>query len=403
MLTPHMDTLRILHIIPYYDPAWAYGGSTRVVSDLTRHLAARGHAVTVLTTDALDAQHRAEIGCATIEGVQVIRCHNLSNRLAWNRIFVPVGLGRTVAQLLPQVDVAHLHEIRSLLNAAALPRLLRHHTPYIVTPHGGLPAELGRTAFKRLYDALIGRRLLDRVTFLHALTDMERQQAVDLGVPPEKVVVIPNGIDPGAFDVPADVPAFKRHFDIPAGQPVVGFVGRLNAIKGLDFLLDAFAALLARKPDAVLLLVGPDDGARAALEAQVARLGIGGSVRFTGMLTNPADKAAAYRAADVYVLPSRYENLPTTVLEALLLGTLCVVSDRCGLAAQLAEANVAQVMPFGAADRLSDLLVQALDQPEAAHSRAARGRAYVIEHFSWEAVTDRWEAVYHHCVEQAKL
>ncbi len=398
-----MSHMRILHITPYYSPAWAYGGSTRVAYELSTRLAARGHHVSVFTTDALDASRRAPVGEHVLDGVTVRRFRNLSNRLAWRRIFVPLGFPGAISQAVPRFDVIHLHEVRSLLHAWALPSLLRHQVPYIVTPHGGLPSGLGRAALKHLYDALYGCRLLERACRLHALTDMERQQFLDRGLPPGCIDLIPNGVDSAAFDVSVDVESFKRRYDIPLDSPVVGFVGRLNAIKGLDFLIDAFAFVLAARPESILLIAGPDDGARSVLEAQIARLGIGSSVRFTGMLSGDADKAAAYRASWVYVLPSRYENLPTTVLEALLNAVPCILTDRCGLAAQLAEAGVARVVPYGDASTLAGQILTTLHDPAASRTQAERGRRYVTEHFDWESVVDRWLEVYHLCAEHATI
>jgi glycosyltransferase involved in cell wall biosynthesis len=387
--------LRILHITPYYAPAWAYGGSPRVAYELATRLAARGHEVTVLTTDAHDAAHRAEAGVHTVDGVTVYRARNLSNGLAWRRVFLPAGFRRAARRLVPGADVVHVHEARSLLNTAALPAL--RGAPYVIMPHGGLPAGLGRTPLKRVYDALWGRRLLDGACRLHALTDMERDQYFALSVSPRRVVLIPNGIDAAAFDREADPAGFRARYDIPVDAPVIGYLGRLNEIKGLDGLVDAFARVLADHPSAVLLLAGPDDGARAALVAQIALLGISHAVRFTGMITGDAEKAAAYRAMDVYVLPSRYENMPVGLLEALLNGTPGVVSDRCGLASRLGAADVARVFPYGDADALAGEINALLCDKVAADALAVRGRDYVTTHFDWEAVVDRWEAVYRAC------
>lgn len=392
------ERLRILHVAPYYSPAWAYGGSVYVVAGLARRQAARGHTVTVVTTDALDARRRAPSGRHLMDGVTVYRFPNLSNALAWRRIFLPWGLGRGVASLLPAVDVVHIHEARSLLNALVLPALLRVGVPYVVTAHGSLPPELGRSAVKRLYDTLVGRRLLSHACRLHALTEMERDQYAALGLPLERITLIPNGIDPTAFDFEVDVAAFRQRYGIPEEASPIGFVGRLNRIKGLDFLMEAFAEVRHRRPDAVLLLVGPDDGVRPMLEAQAARLGLSAAVRFTGMVEGERAKAAAYRTGAVYVLPSRYETFPTTVLEALLNTVPCILTERCGLAAPLAEANAAQVVPFGDVAALAAAILRLLDNPAEARAQAERGRRYVIEHFDWQTVIDRWIQTYRECV-----
>lgn len=393
--------MHILHIIPYYAPAWAYGGSLRNAYELATRTAARGHTVTVLTTDALDASMRAEPGTHTIDGVTVHRLPNVSNALAWRRIFLPRGFGRAAARLIPQADIVHLHEVRSLLNSAALPVLLRTGKPYIVTPQGGLPAELGRTAYKRVYDVLWGRRLLENATCLHAVTGMERQQFLEMGLPASRIVDVPNATDTAAFDVAADVQAFRHQHNIEPDRPVVGFLGRLNAIKGVDFLVSAFVEVQRVHPEAMLVLVGPDDGVRPALEAQIARAGIGESVRFVGMISGVAEKTAAYRAFDVYVLPSRYEILGITLLEALLNGTPSITTDRCGLATDLASAGAAHVVPFGDVPALTTQILDLLEHPDRANVQARRGQAHIREHFNWDAIIARWLDVYRTCLDAA--
>ncbi len=398
-----VERLRILHIAPYYNPAWAYGGSVRVVAELATRQAARGHVVTVVTTDTLDAHRRVPSGRYMMDGVVVHRFRNLSNTLAWRRLFLPLGIGRGAARLLEESDIVHLHEVRSLLNVLALPALLRSGTPYVITAHGGLPPELGRLAVKRLYDVLVGRRLLSHACRLHALTEIEREQYAALGLSPQRIALIPNGIDKAAFDFEVDTIAFRQHHGIPDKAPVVGYVGRLNRIKGLDFLIEAFADVLRHRPEIVLLLAGPDDGARPALEAQAARLGLGKAVRFSGMLEGPKALAAAYRVSTVYVLPSRYETFPTTVLEALLNATPCIITERCGLAAPLAEAGAAYVVPFGDVAALAEAILRVLGDPQAARAQAERGRHYVAEHFDWEAVVEQWIQTYHECLQEAKI
>jgi len=395
------DSLNILHITPYYEPAWAYGGSPRVAVELCRRLSRRGYRVTVLTTDACDADTRAPQGTHTIDGVQVIRVRNLSNRLAWSRVFLPMGFRRMADQFVQQVDVVHIHEIRSLLNAAVLPVL--RSTPTIIMPHGGLPYSLGRGLYKQVFDALWGKRLIAGACRCQALTGMEQEQWRAMGVPDNRIALIPNGIDLEAFNINVDLLSFRRRFDLPVDAPVVSFLGRLNRIKGLDDLIAALAAVLKTHPGAYLLLAGPDDGMQAELENQIARLGIGQQVRFTGMLTSDADKAAVYRVSAVYVLPSRYENLPTTVLEALLNATPCIVSDRCGLATRLAKASAAAIVPSGDIDALARQITAHLDHPASMRRRAERAQRWVRQNFDWETVTDSWEVVYHECAQSASM
>src|SRR5690348_13199784 len=107
-----MRPLSILHVVPYYEDAWAYGGIPRLAAAMTRGLARRGHSVTVCTTDAAEAgaRLRARRGDGNYEGVRVRVFRNLSNHLAYRwQFFTPVGLRRFLRATAASFDVAHLH------------------------------------------------------------------------------------------------------------------------------------------------------------------------------------------------------------------------------------------------------------------------------------------------------
>ncbi len=395
------DRLRILHIVPYFNPAWAYGGPVRVAYELNKRLVERGHDVLIYTTDALDANFRSPAGEQLIDGVKVRRFPNLSNAMAWNRLFIPLGFGQRLAHLMKEFDVIHLHEFRTLQNVYALPGLRRFKLPYIVMPQGGLPPELGRTTLKHIYDAVYGRRLLRNASRLHALTNMEAEQYRALGVPERRIIIIPNGIDVTAYDFEVDVKAFKRQWDIPENRPVVGFLARLNRIKGPEFLVDAFAHVLKVHPDAILMLAGPDDGVQAEIGSQIERLGISSAVRFVGYIGDDRTKAAAYRASDVYVLPSRYEIQGITVMEALLNATPTITTDRCGLSTRLVSEKVAQSVTFGDVNALVEAILNVLADPAWARAQAERGRRLMVEEFNWDTLADQWIDVYRMCIAEA--
>src|SRR5574341_625510 len=395
------ERLHILHIVPYFNPAWAYGGPVHFAYELNTRLVERGHDVLIYTTDALDATRRSPSGEQVIDGVKVRRFPNLSNKLAWNRLFIPLGFGRGLPRLMSRFDVIHLHEFRTLQNVFALPGLRKYDLPYIVMPQGGLPPELGRTAIKHVYDTLYGRRLLQNASRLHALTDMERQQYLALGVADQRIIIIPNGIDVTAFDFEVDIPAFKRQHGIPEGRPVVGFLARLNRIKGPEFLVEAFARVLQYQPDAILMLVGPDDGVETEIQAQIDQLGIREAVRFIGYIGDSQTKAAAYRASDIYVLPSRYEIQGITVMEALLNATPTITTDQCGLASRLITDGVARSVQFGNVEQLVEHIVDMLADPVKAKTQAECGRRLMVQNYNWDTLTDQWIEVYRICIAEA--
>ena len=388
--------MRILHIIPYFYPAWAYGGTCRAAWEVARATARRGHDVVVCTTDALDARRRAEPPSEVVEGIEIHRSANLSNRLAWNRLFLPLTFEIDLARELGRTDVVHVHEYRSFQNVVALPAIERAGKPFILTAQGSAPLLLGRFALKRVYDALVGKRLITQACRLHALNTMEQKQFLEAGGLPEQIFIAPNCINVDEYHTLPQSNDFRAKHDIAPGAPLALFLARINKIKGVDFLVSAFAEALSELPEAVLVVAGPDDGFLPQVKEQIQTLGISERVRFVGYIDGAA-KLEAFQAADVYVLPSTYEILGITLLEALACRTPVITTEQCGLADEIQQNRLGSVVGYGDVSGLKDELVRTLCNRETMRRDAERRREYVLVNFSWDTVAEKWEAVYAEC------
>ncbi|NEG70847.1 glycosyltransferase [Bifidobacterium ramosum] len=145
-----------------------------------------------------------------------------------------------------------------------------------------------------------------------------------------RTTILRNAIDTARYRYDADVAATVRR-ELGVVDPatlVVGHVGRFFPQKNHTFLLDMFAVLRRRRPNSVLWLVGGgerDDRLKHAMQAKAARLGIADAVRFLGIRD---DVARLMQGMDVFVLPSLYEGLPVTMIEAQSAGLPCVISER---------------------------------------------------------------------------
>lgn len=273
------------------------------------------------------------------------------------------------------VGILHLHSAFSP-HVAQLAWAVRR--PYLVTPHGAYsPAALRRSrGRKRLALASVEGAVLRRARAVVALTDAE---ATDLRpwVDRARVVVVPNGVDP---PVAVDRDALRRELDLAAGTPLAVYAGRLDREhKGLDDLV----AGLAGAPGWVLALVGPDDrGDRAELERQARHRGVAERCRFLGMRQGPA-LHEALAGGDVFVLCSRWEGLPLSLLEALARGVPAVVSPAVERAVPVAARGAGWVCPPGGLATVLDA-VAAAGQAER-RSRGAAAAALAGE-YRWEAV-----------------
>lgn len=383
--------MRILHITPYYAPAYAFGGVVRAVEGMARALARQGHDVTVLTTDALDHTARYTGPAEEIrEGVRVVRVPNLSHPLrARLNLSTPPEMRRAAERLLPGMDVVHCHEFRTMENLLVLPIAERLGTLTVLSPHGTLTQSTGRSGFKRLWDRLLSPGIAQRIQHVIGLTQQEVESAAALWptfgrrMMPTLFSVIPNGVDPQDFAPLPSGEDFRARYGLGAG-PVVLFMGRLHPRKGVDVLARAFRQ--ADVEGARLVIAGPDEGMIEALRPL-----LDARIILTGYL-NTHERLEALAAADVFALPATGEGLSMAVLEALAAGLPVILSPGCNFpeaAACGAGLEVApQVEPLAAA--LRSLLT---DAPR----RAAMGqhaRHLIGERYTWDAVAAQLVAVY---------
>jgi glycosyltransferase involved in cell wall biosynthesis len=385
-MTAPAAPLRILHITPYYAPAWTYGGVVSAVTGLATAQAAREHHVTILTTDALDFASRNPLRGEIIDGVAVIRCPNLSSTLrSQYSLSSPRGFRSALRRLAPEADVIHIHELRTFENL-----LIGHPKLVVLSPHGTLPYSTGRSAFKRTWDALFGRALLHRIDHVAALTAAEATEARalwrSLGAPFPGATIIPNGV-PADFAVSGDL---RPRYGLGDG-PVALFLGRLHERKGLQLLIPAFALAARDVPDARLLVVGPDAGILAAARALMAKAGIADRVVFTGLLRG-ADQRAALASADLFALPAVGEGLSMAALEAMAAGLPLILTPGCNLPDL--EARGAGLLVERAIEPLAAALRTLFLNPDQRRSMGERGRAWVAESFTWPTIAAQTEALY---------
>lgn len=399
---PRGDRLRLLHVTPYYEDAWAYGGIPRLASALARGLAARGHDVTVCTTDAGDADRRSALRSAASRAtladdgrgpgrLEVRVFPNLSNRLAYTwQAFCPVGLWSFLRRRAAAFDAAHIHGHRHLPGALAARALERAGVPYLVAPNGTAPRIERRRALKWAFDATLGRDLLRRASRILAVSDAERRDLAALGIPAGQVVVVPNPIDLREF---ADTPPrgrFRRRVGLGA-DPIVLYLGQLTPRKRLDVLVDALARL--GRPEVRLVIAGNDRGLARTIRRRAAARGVNGRVHLTGLLRG-LDRLSALVDADVFVYPSEHEVFGLAVFEAILCGTPVVVADDSGCAEHVARVGGGLVVPRGDAAATADAIAQVLGDPGTWRTAAREAAARVRARFASEVVSEQVERVY---------
>jgi glycosyltransferase involved in cell wall biosynthesis len=380
--------VRVLQVTSYYAPAWAYGGPPRVMAEYARGLVARGHDVTVFTTDVLDAEQRARPLRERLDGVRVERFPNLSNTLAWRtKKYLPPGLVAATARRMRTFDVVHVTDTRTLATATAYLAARVAGVPFVLSAHGSLPASAGvRGAVKGAYDRVLVRPMLERAALLLAQTDHESRLYAKAGAWTDRVRLLPLPFDLSSVP-PALEPGFLRRGTRAAdGSPLVLFLGRIHYLKGLDVLVDALAPDLAAGR-ATLAVVGRDDGHWGAIAERHGALLASGALAFLGPIYG-ADRFSAYADADVFCLtPRHWEETSVAALEAAAVGTPLVLTEQADIPG-LVDAGGGFVVPCEP-ERVRSAVLSALERPR---ELGVRARALVERQHATDAVVGRLES-----------
>lgn len=376
--------MKILHVVPTYIPAWKHGGPIRSVHGLCKALAARGHEVTVFTTD-VDTDGAVPTGRAVaLDGVEVWYFPVTVPR----RLYRSPQMGEALRRRVDTFDIVHLHSVFLWPTAAAARAAEKAGVPYLLAPRGMLVPDLLRRRGrwrKAAWIRLVERRTLARAAGLHATADLEAEEARRLGLPLPPVFLVPNGIDPEP--PPAEPPSAPIR-DLLARGPFLLYLGRLNWKKGLDRLIPA----LARVPEARLALAGNDEeDIRPKLETLARESGVTDRVVFLGPVDGP-DKAALLHACAALVLPSYSENFGNAVLEAMAAGRPVAVTPEVGLAGVVREEG-AGIVADGDPAVLGEALRALLADPDH-EAMGQRGAEAARRRFGWGAVAERMEGVY---------
>jgi glycosyltransferase involved in cell wall biosynthesis len=293
-----------------------------------------------------------------------------------------------VRERLRTSEVVHVHSIFTYPVHLALREALAAGVPVVLRPCGQLhPYSLGRSRWqKQVYLAFWGRMVRRACSAWHFTSEQEANASWPGDDSPR--FVVPNGIEPGDYDVEREQARDWAGRFLPGlqGAPYVLFLGRLHAKKRLDLLIEAF---LAGAPRAFrLVIAGPDEGGLwPGLQARYLRdTDAAGRVLRLGMVTG-REKPLLLAAASLFALPSEHENFGVAALEALAAGSPVLLSPNVDLAEAVLAAEVGYTAPLTVA-AWSEQLASILADAEAPGRMAVRARHWVAENYGWSRITE---------------
>ena len=371
-----------LHIV--IDARWIFpeiSGVGLYTQELVRALAEIDPANRYTLLFASDEVMARTIAVAGLSGHANVEC----------KVF-PVGLFTAASQwktpaLLRSLDADVYHSTNWMM-----PLLPAGRTRCVVTMHDLIPLLFRDHAPKskkaRLFPLYRGlmRRIASSAERIIAVSEATKKDIVrELKQPASKISVTLEGVSP-AYKPPA-----MRELNHPH---IMLFVGRRDPYKNLPLLVDAFALLRARMIVTKLRVLGPPDERYPEAPQRAKILGVDEDIEWAGY-ADPATLLEAYKSADVFVLPSRYEGFGLTVLEAMACGCPVVCSNVSSLPEVVGDAGI--LVPPGNAERLADAIAKVLVNRSLAADLSAKAVRRAAQ-FTWARTAEQTLAAYHKAV-----
>jgi len=383
-LSPMVEPrLRILFAAPAWWPSHSFGGPVVAARELVRRLSDRGHAVEVVTTTLIDLHERPSrhSSTAAVDGATV---HYLATPLRYRWMGITPTLPLELRRLR-RPDVVHVFGFRDPVTTWTAAWCRLRGIPYVFEPLGMFRPRLRKVALKRTLDATLYRGVATGAAAIVVASNRERDDVLAGGAD------VPVRVRGNGFPEPASGNGsdgqLRTRTGIPEDAPIVLYVGRIAAGKGIEHLIET----ARRIDDAHVVVVGPDDrhGATTLMDDARADAAVAGRIHTLPVTNRPP--LELYRQADVFVLASEGESFGMAAAEAASSGTPVVVSDRCGVASFFASGE-ALVVPYDG-DAVVAAVRRVLSDPELRKS-LSRGGIEAARRASWDRVTDVQERIY---------
>lgn len=378
---------RVCHVFPFFSIRY-FGGTCDWMYKLTKAQKRAGMRPLILTGSY---RFDSELA-ASLPGVGFRVFRSFLDRAGFS--LMP-GLLRFARTELPEYDVVHMHVFRTFQNAVLYYYCKKHGIPFIVDAHGAVPYHQRKPIIKRLFDALIGRKMLRDAAFVVAETavGVDEYKAILPSLPADRLVTLAAPFDTEEFDSLPQRGAFRDRFGIPQDAKLVVFLGRVHPLKGNDFLIQGIAELRKRRDDVWLGIVGGDDGHMDVCKALVRELALDDRVVFAGFLGGK-DKLTALVDADIVAQMSRVEQGAWAPIEGVLSGTPIIVSSHTGAGEDVRRLDAGYLAEFGNVADLADKIDWILSHYDEAKAKTDKARQLIVREHSMTARISEFADLY---------
>ncbi|MCX8043088.1 MAG: glycosyltransferase family 4 protein [Desulfobacterota bacterium] len=377
-----MDTPpRILMIISYFYPA--RGGAEQQAIQLASRLIRQGIPVTVLTRKMCGLP---QVEC--INGISVHRKIITTNKGKLFGLLYLVSVAWFLLRHRTSYDIIHCHLAQGFHSVAALIIKFLFHKRVIIKI--GATGELSDFAIlRKTFMGWMSVRMLRYADKIVVVCNQARKEALHYGIPPKRIELIPNGVDCTLF-TPAPE---QRH------PGCITFIGRLDKMKGVDVLLEAFSLLRQQGVRAILRIIG-DGPEMSRLIAHAQALRISNDVFFYGLQD---DIPGLLRETAIFVLPSFSEGLSNVVLEAMACGLPVVATRVGGIPDIIVDHDNGLLVEPNNPDQLKSAIQCLIEDRALADRLGKAAQQTVLESCSFERVTKAYLTLYHTIIVPKKL
>lgn len=398
----HKKVVRIAMTTPVYTAESTWGVVT-VIKNIVKGIQSQGYIFSIYAVNAESPNKLAELPTQeNIDDANVRRYRPLFNIASYQ--ITPLMF---LDLLRDNFDIIHAHCARSFqLDLAAFVSMLRNK-PLVISAHGTLAEYLYMNnmspklrSLHRVHN-LVLRFSLSRAKVVMALSKLEAEQYVNLfGVQSNRVVIVPNGVDLSTYATLPSEGLFKKKFGIEPEDKIILYMGRINNVKGIDFLIESFSCLIKQMKceKTVLVLAGPDDGYMQEAKVLSKSLGIEDKVLFTGFL-DEQEKVCAFVDASVVVHPESFNVILIAPIEAAAAGKPIILSNGNYLSEIAKNEGFGLSVKYGDVNSMASLLYRVLVRGDLAEIMGGKGREFVFKNWNWSKIMVAYDKIYREIAE----
>lgn len=371
--------MKILQVIPYF--AFTRGGDVNVCYNLSKEFCKQGHEVTILTTTF---DYNPE-DTGSIENLTMVPIEYKFNLALF--IYSP-KMKKWLDKHIQEYDIIHLHELRSYQNNIVMGYAEKYDIPYVLQPHASTPKHIDKRLIKEVYDIAYGNRIMRNASCTIAVS--KEEACYDKAMKAPHVEVVYNGMNLEEFEKLPPKGCFKEKYDV--NSPYLLYLGRIDKLKGINHVIEAFAQLPDNFNQYKLVIIGKISDYKKELDSVIERYDLADRVIFTGFIEEK-DKPMAYQDAEIFINPVKYMGgVSITVFESILSNTPVIVTKESGELIEEIDGGI--IVDYADTKQICEAIITLTKDKDLADKKVENAKKYINRNLSWSRVSKRILDIY---------